>query len=287
MVSYKIYEGDSHIYLVGFLSDGQTQTVSMRRTTEPPDHLAGILKFDPQIYHVDIARRCKLVAEAELIVGIIRFLSYYSLVVCTRAEAVASLGSNVVYTITAVQMIPISPPAQESNPFASLFQSLNRQFTQSAVDSAEKKYAGLFQALDLTKDFYYSFSYNLTTTIQANVLRSENKSTLESSFVWNDYLLTEFRTLVPPEHHHIWTVPLIHGFFQQKRFSSFGKMFDVILIARRSRHFAGTRYLKRGVNDDGQVANDCEIEIVCSWKLMYTVHFYFSCIVYLGASERF
>jgi len=32
------------------------------------------------------------------------------------------------------------------------------------------------------------------------------------------------------------------------------------LIARRSRHYAGTRYLKRGVNDEGRVANDVETE---------------------------
>lgn len=31
---------------------------------------------------------------------------------------------------------------------------------------------------------------------------------------------------------------------------------------RRSRHFAGTRYLKRGVSDTGKVANDVEIEQV-------------------------
>ena len=32
------------------------------------------------------------------------------------------------------------------------------------------------------------------------------------------------------------------------------------VIARRSRHFAGTRYLKRGISDDGKVANDVEVE---------------------------
>lgn len=35
---------------------------------------------------------------------------------------------------------------------------------------------------------------------------------------------------------------------------------SLTLIARRSRHFAGTRYLKRGVNDKGRVANDVETE---------------------------
>ena len=42
---------------------------------------------------------------------------------------------------------------------------------------------------------------------------------------------------------------------------------NVILIARRSRHFAGTRYLKRGLNEEGRVANFVEIEqIVFSHK---------------------
>ncbi|KAM1116862.1 hypothetical protein ACFX15_007055 [Malus domestica] len=36
--------------------------------------------------------------------------------------------------------------------------------------------------------------------------------------------------------------------------------FSVSLVSRRSRHFAGTRYLKRGVNDGGRVANDVETE---------------------------
>ena len=33
-----------------------------------------------------------------------------------------------------------------------------------------------------------------------------------------------------------------------------------MLLARRSRHYAGTRYLKRGVSDRGKVANDVEHE---------------------------
>jgi hypothetical protein len=42
----------------------------------------------------------------------------------------------------------------------------------------------------------------------------------------------------------------------------FGKCLDVIMIARRSRHYAGTRYLKRGINVHGKAANDCEVEQV-------------------------
>ena len=42
--------------------------------------------------------------------------------------------------------------------------------------------------------------------------------------------------------------------------SVFGRTFSLILLARRSRHFAGARFLKRGVNVIGQAANDVEVE---------------------------
>lgn len=42
--------------------------------------------------------------------------------------------------------------------------------------------------------------------------------------------------------------------------SVFGRSIVVTLIARRSRYFAGARFLKRGVNDKGFVANDVETE---------------------------
>ena len=38
------------------------------------------------------------------------------------------------------------------------------------------------------------------------------------------------------------------------------KKVSLILIARRSRYMAGPRYLKRGINDEGNVANFVETE---------------------------
>ncbi len=42
--------------------------------------------------------------------------------------------------------------------------------------------------------------------------------------------------------------------------SDHGLIFAVTIIARRNRNFAGTRYLKRGISDEGHVANDVETE---------------------------
>lgn len=55
-------------------------------------------------------------------------------------------------------------------------------------------------------------------------------------------------------------MPIVHGAFVQRKIQDYGRSLDIFLIARRSRHFAGTRYLKRGVSDQGKVANDVEHE---------------------------
>jgi hypothetical protein len=47
----------------------------------------------------------------------------------------------------------------------------------------------------------------------------------------------------------------------------------ITLIARRSRYYAGVRYLKRGVNDAGNVANEVETEQIVSEAL--TTPFYY------------
>ena len=63
-----------------------------------------------------------------------------------------------------------------------------------------------------------------------------------------------------------WLLPMIHGHvdqaskFQLHHFSAklivsqeltvLGRVVFITLIARRSRHYAGARYLKRGVNDE-------------------------------------
>ncbi|KAA8534734.1 hypothetical protein F0562_029824 [Nyssa sinensis] len=76
-------------------------------------------------------------------------------------------------------------------------------------------------------------------------------------FVWNEFLTRGIRNLLQ---NTVWTVALVYGFFKQATLSISGRDFKMTLIARRSRHYAGTRYLKRGVNDKGRVANDVETE---------------------------
>ncbi|KAI8927041.1 SacI homology domain-containing protein, partial [Entophlyctis helioformis] len=94
--------------------------------------------------------------------------------------------------------------------------------------------------------------------LQGNLSRPPGREHFEptSMFIWNWYLTQEaFQSPTS-----IWRLNVIHGFVDQSRISVFGHNIFVTLIARRSRHFAGARFLKRGANNKGYVANDVETE---------------------------
>ncbi|PPD97031.1 hypothetical protein GOBAR_DD05980 [Gossypium barbadense] len=119
-------------------------------------------------------------------------------------------------------------------------------------------YKKLLSSVDLTKDFFFSYSYNVMCSLQKNLYNNEPGEVLyETMFVWNEFLTRGIRNHLK---NTLWTVALVYGFFKQASFSVSGRSFKLMLIARRSRHYAGTRYLKRGVNEKGSVANDVETE---------------------------
>src|SRR4051794_30016030 len=58
----------------------------------------------------------------------------------------------------------------------------------------------------------------------------------------------------------------------KQELSVYGRTVYITIIARRSRYFAGARYLKRGANDLGYVANDVETEQIVSDMLTTSFH---------------
>ncbi len=72
-----------------------------------------------------------------------------------------------------------------------------------------------------------------------------------------------------------WILSVVHGYCKQISKLSFkldvnfkGTVFNVIIMARRARHHAGTRYIKRGIDSEGFVANYVEIQqIVVNYSL--------------------
>ena len=72
--------------------------------------------------------------------------------------------------------------------------------------------------------------------------------------------LSQFEACLNSLTSYHWIMPIMHGAYNQRKIHDYGRSLNIVLLARRSRHFAGTRYLKRGVSEQGKVANDVEHE---------------------------
>ena len=118
--------------------------------------------------------------------------------------------------------------------------------------------------VDLEKDFFFSYTYDITGSLQQNFLSMTSKSfpppPFKDQYAWNYFQTRELEGITGTFSSYHWILPIINGAFIQRKLHDYGKVLNLTLLARRSRHFAGTRYLKRGVSDRGKVANDVEHE---------------------------
>lgn len=84
-------------------------------------------------------------------------------------------------------------------------------------------------------------------------------------FFWNRNLLADLLNSdenLPSE----WTLRIIHGYFDQRQLTyDDTSQLHITLISRRSVHRAGVRYLRRGVDSAGFVANFVETEMIISF----------------------
>uniref|UniRef100_A0A8C2ZFV6 SAC1 like phosphatidylinositide phosphatase b n=1 Tax=Cyclopterus lumpus TaxID=8103 RepID=A0A8C2ZFV6_CYCLU len=85
----------------------------------------------------------------------------------------------------------------------------------------------------------------------------------DQRFVWNGHLLREFIT--QPELHKF-VFPVVHGFITMKSGCISGKVFDWIIISRRSCFRAGVRYYVRGIDSEGHPANYVETEQIVQYN---------------------
>ncbi|XP_060821721.1 polyphosphoinositide phosphatase isoform X1 [Bombus pascuorum] len=223
------------------------------------------------------------------LLGFVRFLEGYYIILVTKRRRVAVIGHHTIYKIEDTSMIYIPND------------------TIRVFHPDEQRYVKMFQSIDLSSNFYFSYSYDLTHTLQNNMTppkhikpdifntnntdsnQAENSDTEDAEdffniwaskknywnnsgtekyidygvrsnphrrFVWNSHLLKP----VENDLHRDWILYVTHGFIGQSNVSIFGRSMYITIIARRSNKYAGTRFLKRGANFDGDVANEVETE---------------------------
>ncbi|KAH9882168.1 hypothetical protein J1614_001340 [Plenodomus biglobosus] len=277
MHKFSLYETSTRFYLVGAdIMEKQYRVLKIDRTA-PPGHLN--IFEDDIVYNrremhqllntIDDGNKStggmRLRCSTWGLLGFIRFTeAYYMLLISKRAQ-VAMLGGHYIYQVDGTEMIPLTTGS------TSRF--------QKDRNPEEARFLAIFNNMDLRRSFYFSYSYNVTRSLQQNIIQERKALNdgvpyavrdFQDMFVWNDYLLDPARVAL--KNVYDWCHPVIHGYVDQSALDVFGRRIYLTIIARRSRFFAGARFLKRGTNDLGQVANDVETEQIVSDGLTTSFH---------------
>lgn len=282
LTKFTLYETSSRLLLVGSNQDEtEFQLLKIAKNGLPPVEVQddGVVYSGGEMFallqrvsHGNASTGgLTLVTRCYGIIGLVRFLKGYYLILITKRSVVATLGGHFIYHIDDTLMVSLQPSKQSSYSLSALSKFLRKGDNieqkssekvdhelpnQSAVsDADETHYLSMFQLVQLSKNFYFSYSYNLTQTLQQNLT---GHCAMETRFVWNAFLLSPLSGLLSGS----WAVPIVYGVVDQSKMSVLGgkATYYLTLIGRRSRYMAGTRYLKRGIDACGNVANEIETE---------------------------
>ncbi|XP_078069659.1 polyphosphoinositide phosphatase [Mustelus asterias] len=269
-----LYETRARYFLVGSNHAETKYRVLKIDRTEPKDlmviddrHVYNQQEVHELLSRLDMGNRTKMgqkglsglsrAVSAFGIVGFVRFLEGYYIVLITKRRKVADIGGHSIYKIEDTNIVYIP----------------NDSVRIAHPDEA--KYVKIFQSVDLSSNFYFSklisfFKENHATfrTITCAAPPAAELCSPKTpgycgilneayfKYAWNSYILEKVKATV----HHNWLLYIIHGFCGQSKLLIYGRPVYVTLIARRSCKFAGTRFLKRGANCEGDVANEVETE---------------------------
>ncbi|CEH13072.1 Putative phosphoinositide phosphatase [Ceraceosorus bombacis] len=169
------------------------------------------------------------------------------LVLVTARKQVGNLSGHALYQATDFRICPVprdSKPSVMEHPVERTLLELLKTHLYSAP-------------------FYFSYTYDLTSSFQ----RSESQrgalwQRADERFFWNRYISTRFIETTSSGKTDLskFILPIIFGFLELKQINIKGNDLTYGLIARRSRHRAGTRYFSRGIDALGEVSNFNESE---------------------------
>ncbi|KAJ5227372.1 Polyphosphoinositide phosphatase [Penicillium citrinum] len=278
MHKFTLYETATRFYIVGInLAETRFRILKIDRTSETgelsvtEDDMVYTKREMVQLLDaIDDGNKSsgglKQKTSAWALLGFIRFTGAYYMLLVTKRSQVAILGGHNIYQIDETELISLTT-AEASR-------------LKPEKQSEEERYKAILNNLDLTRSFYFSYSYDITRTLQHNICRERKMHhdglarpecpDYNTMFVWNNHLLTPAEeTFKKP---YDWCIPITHGYVDQSKMSVYGRLIYITIIARRSRFFAGARFLKRGANDLGFVANDVETEQIVSEQTTTSFH---------------
>lgn len=235
MHKFSLYETASRYYIVGVdVSETWYRILKIDRTSHgaelnmTDDKIVYSLKQMNQLLDtIDDGNKgtggIKLKCTTWGLLGFIKFTGPYYMLLITKKSTVAMIGGHYIYQIEGTELVPLTPG----------------KFKLDSRNTEEQRFLGILNNLDLTRSFYYSYSYDVTRTLQHNVSRERSnlaqgiltpEDDCNSMFVWNQYLLQPVVDALRDPFD--WCRPIIHGYIDQA-----GKlhMFPLVLLRLVSR----------------------------------------------------
>ncbi len=221
MHRFSLYETASRYYLVGGdVVDRKFRILKIDRTADSgdlsiaEDDIVYTKKEMNQLLNtVDDGNKAsgglKLKCSTWGLLGFIRFTGAFYMLVITKRSQVAMIGGHYIYQVDGTELV-------------SLTMSSSSRFRVDR-DAEEARFIGILNNLDLSRSFYFSYSYDITRTLQHNILRErqamqQGNADLSlkhrnSMFVWNHHLLDPASEAL--KNTDDWCLPIVHGFVDQ------------------------------------------------------------------------
>ncbi|KAI4197765.1 MAG: hypothetical protein LQ346_002925 [Caloplaca aetnensis] len=199
----------------------------------------------------------KRVSSIAGILGIIKLRLDTYIIVITKAQPMGRLKGHMIYKIMATEFLPLRE--------------------RTLHDPDEDTYLILLKTLLKTGPMYFSYSFDITNSFQRQASSNPSQALWQRAddrFFWNKFIqsdLINFATgaasgsgLRQPGAHQTgadpFILPVMFGMMRITSTRIKSTALTFALITRRCRHRAGTRYLTRGIDEHGHVANFNETE---------------------------
>ncbi|SMN19462.1 similar to Saccharomyces cerevisiae YKL212W SAC1 Phosphatidylinositol phosphate (PtdInsP) phosphatase involved in hydrolysis of PtdIns[4]P [Maudiozyma saulgeensis] len=242
-------------------------------TPSTPEIAISVSKYDSTVRVVDTEQfpvQGNITKIAALLGFIQLKLNKYAIIANT-VEETGKLAGHTLYKIIQHSIVPVS--------------------TNQVVDSDEASYLSLLETQLTNATLFFSYTYDLTNSLQRNEKIGNNSTNTfnwkqcDTRFFWNHYLSQELRELTVQEPRvDRFIQPIIYGYAKCVETILAQTPISLALITRRSRFRAGTRYFRRGIDDDGNVANFNETEqVLITWPTGTSEHQIFSLLQTRGS----
>lgn len=168
------------------------------------------------------------------------------IILATKSQLVSMLQGHHIYRVTGFEILPL------------------KEFKFS--DTVEDIYINLLRGHINSAPLYFSRTWDLTNAYQRQTESGQHIwSNADERFFWNKYVsqdLIDSSSLNSVIGAYV--MPLIYGYVNIVHTTICNQLVTFGLITRRSRWRAGTRYFRRGTDNEGNVANFNETEqILC------------------------